>query len=262
MQPEVIKQLDFIIKVNQRVAESVGHVYLVYLRTIFTDLLRIYGLYSQCISNSINVKQNENMLKPMKTVRRDILRLIQTFIEKAQEYSVFNQEFLPTLKTLADDFQLSDPNARDPEVLMLFATMFKKMGELLIGYLSSIINNLCHTTLQMIKNDYLTFPEFRESFFTLIEKIIKHCTAGLFSLGLSEIETFIHTVLFAIKHEKPELMDIGLNTLHALNMLVSSEQGVVTAFYKTFYTTIIRDTIAVMTDYRHMAGFKLQGLIL
>lgn len=46
MQPETIKQLDFIIKINEKVAESVGHMYLVYLRNIFNDLLRIYGLYS------------------------------------------------------------------------------------------------------------------------------------------------------------------------------------------------------------------------
>jgi exportin-1 len=161
------------------------------------------------------------MLKPMKTLRRDILRLIQTFIEKASEFTIFNEEFLPTLKTLVDDFQNSDPYARDPEVLLLFATMFKRMGELLSGFLTQILINLCDTTLSMIKNDYLSFPEFRESFFTLVEKIIKHCTAGLFSLNLSQFQTFILTILFAMKHEKPEAMDIGLNTMHALNTLVA-----------------------------------------
>lgn len=46
MLPEVIKGIDFIIKVNTRVAESVGFVYLSYLRKIFADLLKMYGLYS------------------------------------------------------------------------------------------------------------------------------------------------------------------------------------------------------------------------
>ena len=70
------------------------------------------------------------------------------------------------------------------------------------------------------------------------------------------------TVLFAMKHEKPEVMDIGLITMHALNTLVAGEPSVRTIFYKQFYTAIIKDTVAVMTDYRHMSGFKLQGLIL
>ena len=32
----------------------------------------------------------------------------------------------------------------------------------------------------MISSDYVSYPEFRECFFTLVEKIVKHCTAGLF----------------------------------------------------------------------------------
>lgn len=46
MLPETVKILDFIIKVNTRVAESVGYMYLAYLRKIFNDLLKMYGLYS------------------------------------------------------------------------------------------------------------------------------------------------------------------------------------------------------------------------
>lgn len=75
------------------------------------------------------------MIKPMKTVRRDILKLIQTYIERANDFTIFNQEFLPTLQNLVDDYQLNDHNARDPEVLHLFATMLKKMGEALSGFL-------------------------------------------------------------------------------------------------------------------------------
>jgi len=45
------------------------------------------------------------MIKPMKTVRRDILKLIQTYIERADDYTIFNQEFLPTLQNLVEDYQ-------------------------------------------------------------------------------------------------------------------------------------------------------------
>lgn len=53
---EVLKSVDFIIKVNTRVAEAVGFIYLSYLKRIFSDLLRMYGLYSQCISNSVKFR--------------------------------------------------------------------------------------------------------------------------------------------------------------------------------------------------------------
>ena len=47
---EVIKTIDFIIKVNTRVAEAVGFIYLSYLYRIFNDLLKMYGIYSNSIS--------------------------------------------------------------------------------------------------------------------------------------------------------------------------------------------------------------------
>ena len=64
----------------------------------------------------------------MKTVRRDILKLIQTYIEKEINFEYFNKNFLPTLQTMVEDFHNSDKDARDPETLMLFATVMKKEG--------------------------------------------------------------------------------------------------------------------------------------
>lgn len=90
MLPEVLKVLDSILKVNTRVAESVGFMYLSYLKRIFADLMKMYGLYSQCISNSVKLRQNESMIKPMKQVRRDILKLIQTYIEHCENFDIFN----------------------------------------------------------------------------------------------------------------------------------------------------------------------------
>ena len=104
---ENIKTIDQVIKVNQRVAESVGGPYLHYLRNIFDDLLKIYNIYSQQITKMVNMNQTGNpLVKPMKALRRDILKLIQIYIQKEQEkqYTIFSQHFLPQLKLLVDDF--------------------------------------------------------------------------------------------------------------------------------------------------------------
>jgi exportin-1 len=82
----------------------VGYMYLSYLRRIYPDLLKMYGLFSQCISTSVMYRMNEHMIKPMKLIRRDILKLIQTYIEKAQNLEHFNAEFLPPLQGLVDDY--------------------------------------------------------------------------------------------------------------------------------------------------------------
>ena len=91
---ENIKTIDQVIKVNQRVAESVGGTYLHYLRNIFDDLLKIYNIYSQQITKLVSMagQANNPLVKPMKALRRDILKLIQIYIQKEQDkqYTIFS----------------------------------------------------------------------------------------------------------------------------------------------------------------------------
>jgi hypothetical protein len=140
---------------------------------------------------------------------------------------------------------------------MLFAIMIKKLGPSLSGYLQHIVINLIESTLNMIKDDYVSVPEFREGCLKLVEMTVKHCIDGLFKLSPDKFNIIILTILFAMKHEKPEFMEIGLETLHALNLFVVSAPQIASIFYQSFYLLIIRDILTVMTDYRHVSGFKL-----
>lgn len=88
---------------------------------------------------------------------------------------------MQSLQQLTDDYANSDPSARDPEVLVLFAVMMKHVGDMMADFLPTIMQTLCQSTLLMIQADTTTFPEFREGFFRLVMNIIKHCAAGLFS---------------------------------------------------------------------------------
>jgi len=87
----------------------------------------MYKLYSGCINDGVKnaVAGVEQMLKPMKGLRKDILKLIQIYIEKEDDFTFFNHNFLPTFQTMVQDYQTSDPNSRDPEILMLFAVVMK-----------------------------------------------------------------------------------------------------------------------------------------
>lgn len=50
----------------------------------------------------------------MKAVRRDILRLFQTFVEKSEDTPLIINEFLPQFSALIDDYNNNHPDARDP----------------------------------------------------------------------------------------------------------------------------------------------------
>lgn len=50
--------------------------------------------------------------------------------------------------------------------------------------------------------------------------------------------------------------------MHAMTVILRELPMVATEFYKHSYTQVLRENIAVMIDYRHMSGFKMQAMIL
>ena len=119
---------------------------------------------------------------------------------------------------------------------MLFSTMMKHMGETLANFLPAILQTLCGSTLNEIQSDFVSFPEFREGFFKLVMNIIKHCTNGLFMLESEAFQRIVLTVIFAMQHEKPELMELGLDSMHALIVILKESHETANSFYQFFYT--------------------------
>jgi len=140
--------------------------------------------------------------------------------------------------------------------------MIKHMGESLHNELPVIYDGLCASTLAVVQNEFQLYPDFREGFFYLVMNIIKHCTQGLFNLEQSTFHNIILIVIFAMQHEKPELMDLGLQSMHAMTVILKDHPNLATDFYKFMYVQILRETLAVMIDYRHVSGFKMQAMIL
>lgn len=135
-----IKSIDKYLKVNYRISESVGQIYAHYLVQIFDVLIRVYSFYSTQISMK---SADQSVIKLMRGVRRDILRLIQSYIQNAQNYDILSAHFMQSLQQLTDDYANSDPEARDPEVLLLFSVLIKHTGELMTDFLPCVLTNLC-----------------------------------------------------------------------------------------------------------------------
>jgi len=81
---------------------------------------------------------------------------------------------------------------------MLFSTLFKRMGDSLQAFLKQVVFSLCESTLEIIKSDTTSHPDFRQAFFKLIQNMIKHCTTGCFQLEAAQFNTLILTILFAM----------------------------------------------------------------
>lgn len=57
-------------------------------------------------------------------------------------------------------------------------------------------------------------------------------------------------------------MELGLETMRSLNSLVVTNPQIASVFYQNFFSLIVKDLLSLLTDYRHVSGFKLQAQIL
>ena len=180
---EVIRTIGFIIKANERVAFALGQSYASHLEKIFLELKQIYKSYSENISLAIANgpgSYNNSILRATKTVRREILNLIATFIKLSEDPKMIVDDLLPALSELITDYNQNVPNARDPEVLSLFSALIEKMGDQMDAFIPDILSCLFQSTLSMISENYTDFMDFRKNFFSLIKNIVKHSLEGLF----------------------------------------------------------------------------------
>lgn len=105
-------------------------------------------------------------------------------------------------------------------------------GNKLGNYVEKILYEACYNTLEMIFNDFNSYPEFREGLFTLIRDIIMHCTAGLFALDASRFDNMIKSINFAMKHTKPEICDLGLEAMgNLINLVSRADQNTKNMFF-------------------------------
>lgn len=119
--PETIKRVANILKINVRAATSLGTHYNIQMGRILLDILSVYKVYSEYISNSVAKNgpgiARTSLLLSMRTVKKESLRLFETFVEKTEEpQTVYRNYVPPLLEAVLLDYKANIPDARDPEV--------------------------------------------------------------------------------------------------------------------------------------------------
>ena len=129
---EVVKQLGNILKTNVRGCKSIGHPFVTQLGRIYLDMLNVY----RCLSENISVAIAENgeivtkqpLIRAMRTVKTETLRLISTWVGKSNDAKLVCDNFIPPLlDAVLGDYQRNVANAREPEVLSTMATFVNKL---------------------------------------------------------------------------------------------------------------------------------------
>lgn len=268
-QQETAKSIANILRANVRVASALGKNYISQLSKIFIDILNVYKAYSESISSAVatggSMATRTSIIRAMRSVKKETLKLFETFIQKTPDLQFVSQNFLPPLfEAVLLDYKAGIPDARDPEVLSLMTVIINKVKGQLTNEVPRIFDAVFECTLMMITTNFEDFPEHRVNFFEFLRAINNHCFQAFFMMGnVVNFKLVIDSIVWAFKHTMRNIAESGLYILIELwRNLSQSGPEIAGAFYKTYYLNLLQDLFCVLTDTFHKSGFKLQALML
>lgn len=271
VESNTMKEIVKILKTNNKVCGAVGSLFTHQLQTFFVDMLNVYKVLSERISTAVAqhgaVATSHSLVRMMRSAKKEILRLLCTFIEQAgppeAEPRAVAQGFIPpVLDPILGDYKRNIAGARDPEVLRLFSTVVIQLQSNVLDDIARIMDAIFEVTLEMITKNFEDYPEHRIKFFEFLYAINKHCFPALFTIPPEHQKLVIHSIVWAMKHTERNIADTGLEILQELLVNVERSPNVAQAFYQQYLLSLIQDVFAVMTDRLHKSGFRMHSTLL
>jgi len=244
------------------------HVFIVRIH-ICVDMLGLYkavsGIISETVAKEGLIATKTPKIRQLRTVKKEILKLMETYVKKAEDLEAVNANFMPPLlDAILGDYHRNVPSARDAEVLNVMATIISRLGPLLTPQVPAILDAVFEPTLNMINQDFAEYPEHRVGFFKLLRAINLNCFPALLGIPPNQFKLFMDSIIWAIKHTMRDIAETGLNLcLEVINNFASAtEMAVSNAFFQQYFLSIVQDIFFVLTDADHKSGFKLQSALL
>lgn len=130
-----------------------------------------------CVQGPIAPKMPR--IRGLRTVKKEILKLIETYVQKADDLEMVNNNIVPPLlDAILVDYNRNVADARDAEVLNVMSTIISKLHGLMEDKIPIIMENVFECTLEMINKDFSEYPEHRVEFFKLLRAINLNCFPG------------------------------------------------------------------------------------
>ncbi|KAK3071840.1 Karyopherin transporter [Teratosphaeriaceae sp. CCFEE 6253] len=265
---ETIKVIGNIMKTNVAACSSIGSYFYPQIGRIYMDMLTMYRASSTLIDESVQkdgpIATKMPKVRGLRTIKKEILKLITTYVEKADDLEMIQQTLLPPLlEAVLLDYKRNVPDAREPEVLNVITVLVNKLQGMMTDQVPAILDAIFECTLDMINKDFSEYPETRVAFFQLLRAINQRCFPALLKLDEAHFKLVIDSCMWASKHDNRMVEGEGLNMcIELITNMAETDQATCDAFFRSFYTTILQDVFFVLTDSDHKAGFKYQSMLL
>lgn len=265
---EVVKQLVNILKTNVRACKALGHPYVVQLGRIYLDMLNVYKVMSENITQAITLNGvgviKQPLIKNMRIIKKETLNLISNWVSRSTDRSMVLENFIPPLldAVLLDYQRTTVPLAREPEVLSCMASIVNQLSSCITSEVPKIFDAVFECTLEMINKDFEEYPEHRTEFYLLLQAVNTNCFKAFLSIPPAQFKLVLDSIIWACKHTMRNVGDTGLQILHKLLQNFEEHEQAAQSFYQTYLCDILEHVFSVVTDTSHSAGLAMQATIL
>ncbi|CAF4847692.1 exportin-1 [Pieris napi] len=266
--PEAVKQLVSILKTNVSACRALGHPYVVQLGRIYLDMLNVYKVMSENISQAIALNSvavtKQPLIKNMRIIKKETLKLISSWVTRSTDNSMVLENFIPPLldAVLLDYQRTAVPDARETEVLSCMAAIVNKLGGHITSEVPKIFDAVFECTLDMINKDFEEYPEHRTEFFLLLQAVNTYCFKAFLSIPPAQFKLVLDSIIWAFKHTMRNVADTGLQIMYRLLQNVEQHPQAAQSFYQTYLCDILEHVFSVVTDSSHGAGLTMHATIL
>ena len=97
-------------------------------------------------------------VRGLRTIKKEILKLIETYVEKADDLEMVRTNIVPALlEAVLLDYNRNVPNARDAEVLKVMSTIITKLSVRWTPHRSkySVVHTLFYSDICFLRPKYL-----------------------------------------------------------------------------------------------------------
>jgi len=242
------------LKKNVRACESICHDFIHQLSHIYMDLLHLYKNMSDSISQGIAQQgaaiTRTQIVKSMRVVKKEALKLIGTWVSLSEDPAEVAQKFIPPLlEAVLMNYRDSIPEARDAEVLNTMTKVVCALREHIAPHVLPIFNMVFDSTLQMISGDHESFPEYRSGFYNLLLAITQHCFVAYTQFTAEHFQLVVHAIVWGFRHPIRSVAETSLKVTHELLTKVAAAGGdFAQGFYGQFYVHVLENIFGVLTD--------------
>lgn len=263
-----VKQLGSILKTNVRACKALGHSFVTQLGRIYLDMLNVYKIMSENISQAIALNgvaiNNQPLIKAMHVVKKETLTLISEWIVRSNDSQMVMENFIPHLldAVLLDYQRTSVPSAREPCVLSTMAAIVNKLEGTITSEVPKIFDAVFECTLEMINKNFEDNPQHRTYFYELLQAVNLHCFKAFLNIPPAQFKLVFDSIIWAMKHTMRNVADTGLAILLQLLQNLEQHQAAAQSFYQTYFTDILMQMFSVVTDSSHTASLQSHAQIL